>query len=138
MKLLALLSAATFTLFMGMDSVYAGSHPGHSHKRVVVERNVVVHKPAPVRTAISRIVGSVFSSIPASHHRVVHAGRIYYIHDGVYYAKRVNGYVVVNPVAGIRLTSLPRGYTTVRVNGETLYSYNQISYRRTNGVFIVV
>lgn len=138
MKLLTLISAATFTFFMGLDSAYAGPHPGHQHKRIVVERNVVVHKPAPVRTAISRVVGSVFHSIPSSHHRVVHAGRIYYIHDGVFYAKRANGYVVVNPVAGIRLASLPRGYATVRINGQTLYRYNQINYRRVNGVYIVV
>ncbi|NKB34800.1 MAG: hypothetical protein GKR91_17025 [Pseudomonadales bacterium] len=138
MKLLTLLSVATFTLLIGTNTANAGPHPGHQHKRVVVERNVVVHRPAPVRTAISRVVGSVFHSIPANHLRVVHAGKVYFIHDGVYYAKRANGYVVVNPTAGVRLTTLPRGYSTVRINGETLYRYRDINYRRINGVYIVV
>lgn len=138
MKLFTLLTAATLTFFLSTDSAYAAPHPGHQHKRVVIERNVVVHKPAPVRTVISRVVGAVVHSIPANHMRVVHAGRVYYVHDGIYYAKRSNGFVVINPVAGIRLASLPRGYTTVIVNGETMYRYRDINYRRNNGVYIVV
>lgn len=141
MKLLTLLGATSLTFFMGTTSVHADPHaglPGHHHNRIVVDRHVVVHRPAPVRTAIARTVGSVFHSIPASRVRVVHAGKVYFIHDGVYYAKRANGYVVVNPIAGIRLASLPRGYSTIVVNGETMYRYRNINYRRVNGVFIVV
>jgi len=141
MKLAIILSAASLTFLMGMETASADPHVGrigHHHNRIVVEKQVVVHRPAPVRTAISRTIGALVHSIPASRVRVVHAGKTYFIHDGVYYSKRPNGYVVVNPVAGIRLASLPRGYTTVVVNGETLYRYRSTNYRRVNGVYIVV
>ncbi|MDD9890395.1 MAG: DUF6515 family protein [Gammaproteobacteria bacterium] len=138
MKLFTVLSAASFIFFINMDSVYAGPHPGHQHKRLVIERNVVVHKPVPVRTTVSRVIGAVLHSIPANHVRVVHTGKVYYVHDGVYYAKRASGYVVVNPIAGIRLASLPRGYRTVVVNGERMYRYRDIHYRKINGRYVVV
>ncbi len=107
------------------------------HKTVVVERDVVV-KPAPVRTAVARVTTAALRSLPAGHIRLVHAGKTYYFHDGVYYVREPRGFVVVKPVRGLRITSLPRGYVTVRVGNEVHYRYRDVSYRRVNGVFVVV
>ncbi|MEQ8952769.1 MAG: DUF6515 family protein, partial [Gammaproteobacteria bacterium] len=107
------------------------------HRTVVVERDVVV-KPAPVRAAIAATTTAVLRSLPAGHTRLVHAGKTYYFHDGIYYVREPRGYVVVKPVSGIRLTSLPRGYVTVRVGNDLHYRYRDISYRKLGGVFIVV
>ncbi len=46
--------------------------------------------------------------------------------------------VVVKPVVGMRVVSLPRGYTTIRVDGRTLYRFNNVTYRRVNNYYIVV
>ena len=141
LRTLATLAATTgMLLTLGLSA--AEAHPRlwpHSHgTRVVVEKQVVVN-PAPVRTAVARaIVGDVFDTIPATHVRVVHAGRTYYVNDGVYYVRNSRGYTVVKPVAGIRVTTLPRGFTTVRVNGRTHYRFNNVTYRRVNNYYVVV
>ncbi|MDP6536409.1 MAG: hypothetical protein QGG02_08825 [Gammaproteobacteria bacterium] len=124
-------------LLLGMSSAQASPHHRHVHKHVVIERKAVV-KPAPVRTAIVRVATAALRTLPVGHVRVVHGGRSYFVHDGVYYVKEPRGYVVVRPVGSIRLASLPRGYVSVRVGPDTLYRYNDVYYRRTNGVFIVV
>ncbi|MCG8415029.1 MAG: DUF6515 family protein [Pseudomonadales bacterium] len=133
--------AASLGLIMSLAFTTAEAHPrnyahGH-HNHVVVQRGVVV-RPAPVANLVARTVGAVFDTLPANHVRVVHAGRTYYLHDGVYYARQGARYVVVKPVAGIRVTSLPRGYTTVRIDGRTHYRFNSVTYRRVNNYYVVV
>lgn len=143
MKLLTLAATAitaTILLSLGMNS--AEAHPRlwpHSHaSRVVVEKQVVV-KPAPVRTAVARaVVGATFDTIPANHVRIVHAGRTYFIHDGVYHVRNAGRYTVVKPVAGVRIMTLPSGYSTVRINGRTHYRFNNVTYRRVNNYYVVV
>lgn len=106
-------------------------------KRVVVKQQVVV-RPAPVRNLTVRTIGSAVDVLPANHVRVVHAGRTYFFHNGNYYLREGARYLVVRPLAGIRVTSLPRGYTTVRINGNLRYRYNDVLYRRSGNYFIVV
>ena len=137
MKLLPLATTVSLMLFVGMNSAQARPHH-HSHKRVVVERHVVV-KPAPVRTAIKRVAAStVLRVLPTNHVRVVHLGETYYYHDGIYYIREPRGYVVIKPIAGIRIASLPSGYVTIRSGRGTLYRFNETYYRKDNGFFIVV
>ena len=137
MKFTALATTMGLSLLLGMSAAQASPHPHHSHKRVVVAHKVVV-KPAPLRTAISGVASVVRHTLPADHVRLVHSGRTYYVHDGIYYVKEPHGYVVVQAVAGIRLTSLPRGYTSYRVGGETRYRFNNVHYRKAGSVYIVV
>ena len=139
MKRLMVTASLGLMVTMGFDAaeahprVYAHSH----HKHVVVKQDVVV-RPAPVANLVARTIGSAFNTIPANHVRVVHSGRTYYVHDGVYYVREGARYVVVKPVTGIRVTSLPRGYTTVRIGGRTHYRFNGITYRRVNNYYVVV
>lgn len=92
MKLFTLTAtAATAAMMLSLGINSAEAHPRlwpHSHAtRVVVEKQVVV-KPAPVRTAVARaLVGATFDTIPANRVRVVHAGRTYFVHDGVYHVR---------------------------------------------------
>ena len=143
MKLLTLAAATATTAFLLTASMNsAEAHPRlypHSHNtRVVVEKQVVV-KPAPVRNVVARaLVGQVFDTLPANHVRVVHSGRTYFVHDGVYYVRSGARYTVVKPVAGIRVATLPRGFTTVRINGRTHYRFNDVTYRKVNNYYIVV
>jgi hypothetical protein len=143
MKLFTLTAtAATAAMMLSLGISSAEAHPRlwpHSHAtRVVVEKQVVV-KPAPVRTAVARaLVGATFDTIPANHVRVVHAGRTYFVHDGVYHVRNAGRYTVVKPVAGVRITTLPRGYSTVRISGRTHYRFNNVTYRRVNNYYVVV
>lgn len=139
MKNFPLLMTSGLLLFLGISS--AEAHPRwypHSHQRqVVVERQVVV-KPAPVRNVVVRTVGSLFDTVPDYRIRVVHAGRTYYVADGIYYVRDNGRYRVVRPVSGIRVASLPRGYTTVRIGGVVHYRFNDVTYRKVNNVYVVV
>jgi hypothetical protein len=134
---LAVLVGLLITL--GISTAQAHPRHGLSHQRaVVVEREVVVVKPAPVRNLVSYRVGSVFATVPAHHLRVSHRGSSYYLADGIFYQRESRGYVVVKPLTGIRIASLPSGYVTLRVKGETRYRFNEVTYRRVGGYFVVV
>lgn len=131
--------AASASLVFGLAISAADAHPRlfpHNH-HVVVKKEVVV-KPTPVRNLVAYSIGAAFDVLPANHVRIVHQGRNYYFHDGVYFQRKGGRYVVVKPVSGVRITTLPRGYTTVRVDGRTLYKFNNVTYRRVNNYYIVV
>lgn len=131
--------AASLGLVLGLAVSSAEAHPRlFSHNHHVVVKKEVVTRPAPVRTAVAYTIGAAFDTLPANHVRVVHSGRNYYFHDGVYFQRNGSRYVVVKPVSGIRITTLPRGYTTVRVDGRTLYKFNNVTYRRVNNYYVVV
>lgn len=139
MKHFALVLTTGMLLSLGISSAEAHPrHYAHSHRsHVVVEKQVVV-KPAPVRNLVARTVGQLFDTVPNNHVRVVHQGRNYFVADGVYYVRDGARYKVVKPVTGVRIAALPSGYTTVRVNGQLRYRYNNITYRRVNNVYVVV
>ena len=140
-----LIIVASIGLLASVSMSGAQAHPRHNlhshHSHVVVKKEVVV-KPAPVRNlvarTVARTVGTVFDTLPANHVRVVHAGRTYFLHDGIYYARQGARYVVVKPVAGIRVASIPTGYSTVRIGGRTHYRFNNVTYRRVNNYYVVV
>lgn len=137
MKILPLATTFCITCLIGIGSAQAAPHHNHIHKRVVVQRQVVV-KPAPVRTAVMHLTSAVITSLPIGHSRIVHAGNTYYYHDGVYYKRAAQGFIIVKPVIGIRVAELPRGYVTVRRGRESLYRVNDVYYRRDNGFYVVV
>lgn len=130
---MVLVSGAAMNTAEAHPRVFAHSH----HKHVVVKKEVVV-RPAPVRNLVSYAIGSAFDTIPSGHVHVVHGGRNYYVHDGVFFNRVGNRYVVMKPVAGVRVATLPRGFTTVRIDGRTLYRFNDVTYRRVNNYYIVV
>ena len=106
-------------------------HGVHTHR---VVNKVVVTRPAPVRT----VAALSLASLPVGYARIVHDGDTYYFSEGRYYQKRSHGFVVVTPRAGFRVTTLPRGYTVVRERGVTFYSFNNVRYRKVDGLFVVV
>jgi hypothetical protein len=113
-------------------------HAVHSHnKTVVLERQLVV-QPAPLRSAVAHAIGDIVGKLPARHVRIDYRGQRYFYHDGLFYQRHARGFVVVRPVAGMRISSLPRGYTTVRTGDTVIYRYRHSSYRRVNGMYIVV
>ncbi len=101
------------------------------HRRAkVVKRHVVVVKAHPrvVRRAHIRYAalprwGTVVTAAPAGAIVVGPRATPYYYHQGIYYAHRGNGYVVVRPSRGIRVRVLPVGYRTIVMGPRHYYYY---------------
>lgn len=56
----------------------------------------------------------------------------YYFHQGVYYAPRNNDYVVVRPVAGVRIHVLPVGYRRIVLGQRNYYYYYGTFYTQAD------
>lgn len=137
MKHLVLTVTTGLLISLGISG--AEAHPRHVvHGRTVVVEKQVVVAPTPVRKLVAHAAGDLFDTVPSHHVRIVHQGRNYYVADGVFYVREGARYRVVRPVAGIRVATLPRAYTTVRIGGVVHYRFNDVTYRRVNNVYVVV
>ncbi len=112
-------------------------------KRVVVvhrpHRTVVVRK-AHVRYAALPRWGAVVTAVPTGA-VVVRAKRTpFYFHQGIYYTKRDNSFVIVRPMRGIRVRVLPVGFRTITVGPRNYYYYYGTFYTRASSSddFVVV
>ncbi|MCI5106747.1 MAG: DUF6515 family protein [Pseudomonadales bacterium] len=112
--------------------------PAHSHHKTVVVKREVVVQPTPLRSVVALALGDTVTRLPVGHLRLEHRGQAYFYHDGLFYQRQGRGFVVVRPVAGMRISKLPRGYTTVRTGNTVIYRYRHSSYRRVNGFYVVV
>lgn len=118
---------ASMLLAMSMGGISCAAADRAEPGDGLVRNTVVVERPAPV-----------LSALPDNHVRVVHGSRTYYLVDGTFYLREPRGFVVTTLVAGVRVSSLPRGATVVRRNGRVTYRYNGIRYRKSGRFFIVV
>lgn len=55
--------------------------------------------------------------------------RPYYYYNGVYYEQRTDQYEVVSPPVGAIVESLPDGYETIEIDGETYYTVDGAQYK---------
>jgi uncharacterized protein DUF6515 len=85
-----------------------------------VSRNAHVHYAHMPRW------GSVVTVLPAGYLTY----NTFYYHSGVFYTKRNNGFVVVHPARGIRITTLPLGYRTIYIGPHTYYYYYGTFYTK--------
>ena len=69
---------------------------------------------------------------------VVHSGSNFYFSKGTWYKARGKKFVVVRAPIGIRIKSLPRGYTTIRVSGKKYYKFNGAWYSKGTGYYTLV
>jgi len=53
----------------------------------------------------------------------------YYYYNGIYYNQRGDNYYVVSPPVGAVVESLPAGYETVVIDGETFYTIDGAQYK---------
>jgi len=98
--------------------------------------------------------GYTVRSLPSGYRTEVISGRNYYYHNGAYFERRNNSYVVVEAPRSSRyygdysrygrrggsqvIRELPRGYTTVEYRGTPYYRYQDRYYRREGSGYIVV
>jgi hypothetical protein len=53
----------------------------------------------------------------------------YYYYNGTYYDQRDNYYTVVSPPVGAVVESIPDGYKTLIIDGETYYTVDGAQYK---------
>ena len=124
------LSFLFFVMIMAMHPVSAQGR--HKPKRIkVVKANHVrvikvhphVFKRAHVRYAALPRWGTVVSTYPAAAVLVRLGGSSFYFYNGIYYAPRQNNYIIVHPVRGVRIRTLPVGYRRILVGPRPYFYY---------------
>ncbi len=129
-----------FPLFFLMFLLAAFSQTINAQRGQRVTRVRVV-KPAgvkviTVRPHVARRAHIRYATLPrwGAAVTVVPAGAIvinsYHFHNGVFYTKRNNGFVVVHPARGTRIRVLPVGYRTVILGPRTYYYYYGTFYSK--------
>ena len=111
-----------------------------THKVKVVKHNnirVVKAHPRVVRRAHIRYAhlprwGSVVSALPKGAVVIKSRAHPYYFHNGIYYMRRNNRYVVVRPDAGIRIRVLPVGYRRIIIGPRNYYYYYGTFYSKVD------
>lgn len=109
-------------------------HRGRGKRVVIVHRphRTIVVRKAHVRYAALPRWGSVVTAVPTGA-VVVRARRSpFYFHQGIYYTKRDNGYVIVRPTRGVRVRVLPVGFRTIAVGTTNYYYYYGTFYTRAS------
>lgn len=120
-----------FALFT--DAVNAQRGQRIMRRKVVKAPNVRV---VTVRTHVSRKAHVRYAALPrwGAAVTVVPAGAVvinsYHFHNGIFYSKRNNGFVVVRPVRGVRIRILPVGYRTIILGPRTYYYYYGTFYTK--------
>lgn len=105
--------------------------------------------------------GYTTRTLPGGYRTETISGNSYYYHNGAYYQRRADNYVVVDAPRQSRyygeytqygnrtvhnhqdgsshvITELPRGYTTVDYRGEPYYRYQDSYYRRQGSGYVTV
>ncbi len=105
--------------------------------------------------------GYTINSLPSGYRSENISGSDYYYHNGAYYQRRSNSYVVVDAPRSSRyyneytrygnqtvhnhrdgsshvISTLPSGYTTVDYRGEPYYRYQDRYYRRQGSGYVTV
>jgi len=106
-------------------------------RKVVKGPNVRV---VTVRTHVTRKAHVRYAALPrwGAAVTVVPAGAIvissYHFHNGIFYSKRNNGFVVVRPIRGVRIRVLPVGYRTIILGPKTYYYYYGTFYTKVVNV----
>jgi hypothetical protein len=129
-----------FRLFFFMFLFAAFSQATNAQRGQRITRVKVVKTPrvkvVTVRTHVTRRAHIRYAALPrwGAAVTVVPAGAIvinsYHFHNGVFYTKRNNGFVVVHPARGIRIHVLPVGYRTIIIGPRTYYYYYGTFYTK--------
>ena len=93
-----------------------------NHVRVV-KAHPHVYKRAHIRYAALPRWGTVVATYPAAAVLVRFGGSPFYFYNGIYYAPRQNSYVIVRPVRGVRIRTLPVGYRRILVGPRPYFYY---------------
>jgi hypothetical protein len=140
---LLIIAAMMLSVISSTQTAEAQRKTRHRGKRVVVvhrpHRTVVVRK-AHVRYAGLPRWGTVVTTVPSGAVVVRSRRTPFYFHQGIYYTKRDNSFVIVRPARGIRVRILPVGYRTITLGPRNYYYYYGTFYTRASSSddFVVI
>jgi hypothetical protein len=99
------------------------------------DRHHPVARPARAAARHTAVRGTRIRRLPRGYHRYFWNHTYWYYYGGVYYTEDNDQYVVMDPVVGMTVDSLPQGAKHVKVDGKTLYVYDGVYYQAvwTNG-----
>ncbi len=93
-------------------------------KKVVVVRKTRPYAGAPIR-------GRRVTSIPTGAVNLRWNSQAYYYRNGAFYRAMGKGYVVVSAPIGIRVRTLPIGFSKMRIRNRNVFYYNGTYYSKT-------
>lgn len=109
--------------------------------KTVIQKTVVrapkVHKPVVKKRVIYK-TGALVRKAPVNSISLRFAGVSFVFHDGLYYRHVKQGYKVVRPPVGLRVSYLPAGYKRIVVGSSSYYFSQGIYYVFDNGGYRVI
>jgi hypothetical protein len=136
-------SRGVYWFIMMLCLIVAKSHLAEAQMRIAVRARVGARMMRPHRVAIRRAHfryahmprwGTTVAVLPPAAIAVRSGGLIYHFHNGVFYAPRGRGYIVVRPTLGVRVRMLPVGYRTVVLGPRRYYYYYGTFYKGVDSV----
>lgn len=97
-------------------------------KEVVYIKTSTVVSPAPVGV----------TTLPPSSVTIVFGHRNFFYHEGVYYALKPDGYVVVNPPVGVKVSTIPASTVIITFHSNIFYYISGVFYIQVPGGYKVV
>ncbi|MEQ9287298.1 MAG: DUF6515 family protein [Cyclobacteriaceae bacterium] len=114
---------------------------GHSQRKLEVKRRSAVVVKTP-RTKVVYINPKpkvrVVRTIPGRHTVIRHKGVSYFYHEGHYYRRAGNRYIVMPPPAGVRVSVLPARYLRIQLGGFPYFYFGGVFYLEKNKKYEVV
>ena len=94
--------------------------------------------PAPWASPMTPPPGTLVSSLPPEYGQIYKNNLLIYFHQGVFFRRAQQGYVVMIPPVGLMTPGPPEGFVTLNVANQTIYYYNDVYYRPMAEGFMVV
>ena len=80
----------------------------------------------------------VVKTLPHGYHTIRYSGHDYYVHQGRFYRRQPQGFVLVPAPVGAVVVSLPAGHVRLTVGGQVYFHYGSVYYRTARGGYRIV
>ena len=82
--------------------------------------------------------GTIVRDIPRGHIELEHRGNHFFFHEGRFFSRHRDGFIVISAPIGIVVPSLPDFAVILTIGGITYYAADDNYYRRIPDGFVVV
>lgn len=82
--------------------------------------------------------GSIVRDLPSGHREIEHRGNHYLFHEGRFFDRHRDGFIVISAPLGIVVPSLPVSAVRLSVGGLTIFATDNNYYRQIPDGFVVV
>ena len=83
-------------------------------------------------------VGTIVRDLPRGHNEIFVGGRSFFYHEGRFFNRHRDGFIVVRAPIGAIVATLPIGFATFVFGGVSYYVADEAYYRRTPEGYVVV